>query len=118
MSRLGNNPHACFVNVGMRIKSIILVLGCAFALLAAEKRTPNTEPRLFLLKSKGATVAELKVLGGATVEVKSENSQVEHDPKSGQVIWKGGATIVIKQNGESPITLKANDEIELVSNTK
>src|SRR5882672_6906985 len=54
-----------------------LVLGCAVALMAAEKRTPDTGPRLVLLKSNGITIAELKVLKGATLQMESHGPTSE-----------------------------------------
>jgi len=97
----------------------VVVLGCAFALFAADQRTRDTGPRLVLLKAKGSAIAELKVLKGATLQMESQgpNSEMQHDKMTGQVIYKGGVTLMLKKAGESLVTVKA-DEIELVPNPK
>src|ERR1700722_5397727 len=102
----------------MKTKHIILAavaaLGLVASLFAAEEQANNATSQVIKLKSHGETVAELRLVKKTTPEIKGGGILVG---KTGNVDFKGGITIILRNDGGSPITIKA-DEVEVVPTVK
>jgi hypothetical protein len=81
-----------------------------------EKRTSGQS--VFLLKSGGATIAELRVQAAATVSIESTNPSgySEYNRGSGLIVARGGAILRLT-TGTNSISVRA-DEIESVADSK
>jgi hypothetical protein len=82
----------------------------------AEKQASGE--RMFLLKSGGATIAELRVRASEAVSIESANSSghLEYSTGTGTVVGRGGVILEVTA-GTSSTSLRA-DEIESVSGSK
>lgn len=75
------------------------------------KQTANSKPKVVLIKSHGKTVAELKVMSDATLEIKAQTPESRMFGVPGHLEGTGGFNIWISIDGKVPFTVKA-DEIE------
>lgn len=82
----------------------------------AEKQV--AEGKVYLLKSGGETIAELRTRTNARVALEADriNSRAEYDVNSGTMIAKGGATLKLFV-GTNSISVRA-EEIECVPDSK
>ena len=88
-----------------------VVLAAAATLFAVEKQATIFAPKLIHLKSKGTTIAELKLLKGTTFDLTS--AEQVYDRTTGQITGKGDVTIRIKNAGGPPVTVKAEEIVIL-----
>lgn len=95
---------------------VVVSLGLAASLFAADKLSANAEPKVIWLKSHGEPVAELRILrGGDQVEVTADQSS--YNSESRLMVCSGATSVKIKVAGGSPIIIKA-DEVEMSSFVK
>ena len=88
---------------------IVTVVTVTFAALALEGHV-SKGPKVFLLKSQGAVIAELRVPAGTECEVTSRDSsgRVEYNQTTGTLSASGGAVLKIS-TGTNSVTVTADD---------
>lgn len=94
---------------------IVAVATLTFGALALEGNV-SKRPKVFLLKSQGKTIAELRVQAGT--EIRSLSGQMEYNQATGTLSASRGKGVVLKiGSGAIPITVAA-DEVESVPEPK
>jgi hypothetical protein len=94
---------------------IVAVATLTFGALALEGNG-SKGPKVFLLKSQGKTIAELRVLAGT--ETRSLSGQMEYNQATGTLRASRGRGVVLKiGSGTNSITVAA-DEVESVPELK
>jgi hypothetical protein len=86
--------------------------------LAASAQKQGAAGRVFLLKSGGAALAELRVRAATNIAVESADfsGHSEYDPSTGRLFATGGAILKLT-DGTNSISVRAG-EIESVSGSK
>ena len=86
--------------------------------LAALAQSQASGRKVYLLKSGGETIAELRVRASASVTIESVNASghTEYNTSSGTKVARGGATLRLTA-GTNSISVRA-EEIESVSDSK
>src|SRR5882672_165242 len=94
---------------------VVVVTTLSLAALG-EKQGPGG--KVFLLKSGGETIAELRVRASANLEIKSANSSghAEYDTSTGTMVARGGVILKLAA-GTNSISVRA-EEIEGVPDSK
>ena len=97
--------------------ALAAVVVTAFS-LAAPAQKQGTAERVFLLKSGGATLAELRVRAATKIAVESPDSSghSEYNPSTGRLFATGGAILKLTA-GTNSISVRAG-EIESASGSK
>jgi len=86
--------------------------------LAAFAQNQASGRKVYLLKSGGETIAELRVRASASVALESADASghTEYNTSTGTMVAKGGATLRLTA-GTNSISVRA-EEIESVSDSK
>ena len=86
--------------------------------LAAFAQNQASGRKVYLLKSGGETIAELRVRASASValEIADASGYTEYNTSTGTMVAKGGATLRLTA-GTNSISVRA-EEIESVSDSK